>query len=280
MPEIVEVQIQAEGLNRLTVGKKIVTVEFEDKGDLIIRPETPANFINRVVGKRIKLVRRNGKYIVFNLQSVDALEDDILLASHLRMTGRWLVNVPEAPGLEHTRIRFHLDDGTVLRYSDVRAFGTLKFVDDFYGLSKGLDVFRHYDFEIHNHLIKVLSPRMGDWNLKKLLLKQEILCGIGNVYANEILFYMRANPGRLLKTMSEADLVELCCAIENVIQLGYERGGLSLKDWVHVDGTKGHAQDYLMVYRQDVCRVCGGDIVRSEEFDGRATYYCPSCQYK
>lgn len=270
MPEIVEVQIQTEGLREQILNDVISDIKFMDKGEKIILPVNPIDFINQVRGKRIQDVFRIGKYIVFKL------DDTLYLATHLRMTGRYLIDVPEEE-IGHTRIIFEMGSEKTLRYSDVRVFGKMTLVKDLKFLKKGLDVWDSSPEEITNHILSV-QKKFKNKNLKEFFTHQGILCGLGNVYANELLFRLKLHPGKLVQDLNSEEIIQISKEIKDILQWSYELGGLSMKDYYHVDGSKGRTQEYLSVYRKESCSNCGTKIERTEEFDGRSTFFCPNCQ--
>lgn len=268
IPEIVEVQIQTEGLQKV-VGDRIIGVELSDKGDKIVRPLSFMDLSSNTVGTTIEDVFRVGKYIVFQL------EKSYMLV-HLRMTGRWLLDVPEE-NIGHTRVTFKLESGRTLRYSDVRVFGRISFGNP-WELKHGEDVWN----ADYGDLFKVLfnNQKVKDKTIKRFILDQKVLCGLGNVYANEALFHARIHPGSYAaEILNDYELAsKLIGSIKETLYKGYKFGGLSLKDYYHVDGTRGSAQDHLDIYQATQCGVCLGKVERSEIFDGRASYYCPKCQ--
>lgn len=271
MPEVVEVEIQKQGLEAL-IGDTIKDVIFYDKGEKIVRPIPTDDFSYRVMGKKIEKVDRRGKYIVFDL-------GDQFLTSHLAMTGRWLLDVSEEE-VGHTRITFVMDSGRELRYSDVRVFGRLRLE---YMLTnkiyhKGLDVLLAGKSEIVEtlRLLRKLE-RHNKRNIKKTLLTQEVFSGLGNVYANEVLHSSKISPYTLVRDMSDEVIERLAQSIKDTLLFSYEKGGLSFSDYYHVDGTKGTMQDFLKVYKKNTCS-CGEEIYRTNICDGRATFYCLTCQ--
>ena len=271
MPECVEVEIQKEGLEAL-VGDTIKDVIFYDKGEKIVRPIPIDDFTYRVMGKKIEKVERYGKYIAFDL-------GDQFLTSHLAMTGRWLLDVPEEE-VGHTRIMFEMKSGRELRYSDVRVFGRIRLENMLTNkiYHKGLDVLTADKDEIKGTLELLRSQkRYNETNVKKLLLNQNIFSGLGNVYANEVLYNVKLSPSREAKSLTDLEIESLASAIKSILKMGYEKGGLSFSDYYHVDGTKGTMQEYLNVYKKSNC-IEGHDILRSEEFDDRTSFYCPICQ--
>jgi formamidopyrimidine-DNA glycosylase len=276
MPEVIEVRIQAEGLEEKVSMDNIVDVIFHDKGDRIIRPMSPEKFRESVIGSSVSEVFRVGKQIVFQINRGHTCT---FMTSHLRMTGRWLVDVPEGQ-IGHSRITFKLASGKVLRYSDVRVFGTIQ-MGCYWPDIEGVDVLEADYAELGNAAFE--HPKAKRMTIKRFILDQSIWTGLGNVYANETLYRAGIHPGQPADS-----IVNIWTALESLIEnmkatldKGYNLGGLSLKDWFKVDGKKGHAQEYLCVYQQTSC-TCGTKILKdhAKEFDSRATYYCPRCQRK
>lgn len=272
MPEIVEVEIVAEQLYEEVLEDRIVKVEFPSvENTPIIRPLTNTEFAEKITGCKIYDVYRIGKEIVFDL-------GEFYMVSALRMTGRWLLDVPEEK-IGHTRVILHLESGRVLRYSDVRKFGTLRIMSlyDVNGLIKGLDVWYEPSEEIMNVLYH--TPVAKGKTIKQLILAQDLLNGLGNIYVCEVLRKAKFHPNTPAEMIvNDFDKVELLAeTIREKIQEGYKRGGLSVKDYYHLDGTKGEMQNHLVVYRQEFC-TCGTKVERATFADKRTSYYCPSCQ--
>lgn len=273
MPEGVEVKIVKEGLEKSLVGDTIMQVIFDDRGEKIARPLSEEELGEAVVGKEITSFNRIGKYIIFNF------DDGTIMTSHLAMTGRWLIDVPATHGLTHTRVMFVMKSGKIVRYSDVRLFGRIRIEDDlekdYY--NKGIDVLDATEDEIYEKLL-VVRKRRGENAIKKLLLNQRLFCGLGNVYSIEVLFDMKINPFKKINQLSDETLKLMAFTIKSITQAGYEAGGLSLKDYVHVDGSKGSAQDLLQIYQKKECPVCGGEVSKVTRIDKRPTHYCKTCQ--
>lgn len=270
VPEVVEVQIQTEGLAERLIGDSFKGIRFEDRGYKIIRPVEEDDFIGLVNKQKIISIFRRGKFIVIELSN------GLYLSTHLRMTGRFTVDVPESE-VGHTRIVFTMKSGKELRYSDVRIFGRMYLIENLEVLDKGLDAFSVTHTEIYKQLKKKQKAH-GSKTVKAFMNDQKVICGLGNVYCNELLFRVGIYPGKLVKNLSDEDLEKLAINTKNVLQWGYGYGGLSLRDYFHVDGSKGSTQLYLSVYQNDRCHRCTRKIYKSEEFDGRATYFCKHCQ--
>lgn len=272
MPECVEVEIQVEGLKKFE-GLEIQSVEFREGGEVVTRDYSKETFDEILVGRQITEVFRIGKYIIFNLGNV-------YMTSHLAMTGRWFVGKEETP---HTRVVIRLKgefwNNYTLQYIDVRKFGRIRLEDDLNDKKyrKQGEMLGRSAESIEN-ILKLNKHKIDKWNVKELLTNQKLLVGIGNVYANEILYHACIHPAKSVKSLTENQCFHLAEAIEVVLSNGYKYGGLSLKDYFHVNGDKGEMQNHLYVYQKKECTFCKGEIKTTDVLDGRKTFYCPSCQ--
>ena len=272
MPECIEVQIQVEGLKNFE-GMEITSVEFRDGGDVVTRPHDKETFDEILIGRQIKEVFRMGKYIILDLGGV-------YMTSHLAMTGRWLLGKECTP---HTRMVIGLKgefwNNRTLQYIDVRKFGRIRLEDDLNDKKyrrKG-DVLGMRAEQIET-ILKLNKHKVDKWNVKELLTNQKLLVGIGNVYANEILYHACIHPAKSVKSLTENQRFHLTEAIEVVLYNGYKYGGLSLKDYYHVNGDKGEMQNHLFVYQKKECTFCKGEIETTTVLDKRKTFYCTNCQ--
>lgn len=272
IPEIVEVQIQVEGLRETILKDTFKEIIFEDRGEKIIRPFEKKDFRTLLTGRRIDEVSRIGKYIIFKL------DNNLQVATHLRMTGRFTVDVSEDT-VSHTRIRFKMKSGKELRYSDVRIFGRIVVVDDVSALEKGLDALESPEEDILKEL-KRGAKKYPNKNVKEFLMSQKVISGLGNVYVNEILFRSGLFPGKLISELTNQQYKKLAHTIKTILRWSYDHGGLSLKDYFHVDGSQGRTQRHLNVYQNERCQKCLAKVYKSDKFDTRSTYYCYNCQPK
>jgi formamidopyrimidine-DNA glycosylase len=113
--------------------------------------------------------------------------------------------------------------------------------------------------------------------IKQVLMDQKFVSGIGNIYANEIMFYTRIRPDRLIGTLTEKEKKKIFKGIKFILKKGIEMGGSSENTYVNLEGKKGDFMKYAKVYQQKVCKICGGPI-KKITIGGRGTFYCPSCQ--
>ncbi len=268
MPELPEVETVARGLQQRLPGSTIT-------GAAVYWPRTlarpaPDEFRARIVGRRVESVGRRGKYVVITL-------DRGYLLVHLKMSGRLFV-APAGKALgPHIRAVLDLDDGRQLLFRDARKFGRIYLVDRLEEVTAPLGPEPlAADFSLED-FSRLLGRRSG--RLKSMLLNQEFLAGVGNIYADEILFVARLNPLRRADTLTASDQARLYQAIRSVLQRAIAACGTTLPDRNYLD-AEGRAGDYRAeVYGRsgDPCLVCGAPIERLV-VGGRSTHFCPKCQ--
>lgn len=272
MPELPEVETVRRTLQQLIVGKRIerVTVRLAR----IIQYPEPEPFSHALIGQTFREVGRRGKFLRFRL-------DDLSLVSHLRMEGRYGVYGSNEALESHTHVIFHFDDNTELRYKDVRQFGTMHLFPlgselerpPLYKLGvEPLDP--NFTFAVFRKLILNRSTK-----IKPLLLNQEYIVGIGNIYVDESLFCARIHPERTANSLSSSELKRLYNAIVDILSQAVEAGGSSIKSYVNGQGEMGMFQQQLLIYgrKQEPCTACGRPIEKMV-VAGRGTHYCPRCQ--
>jgi len=268
MPELPEVETVARGLHQHLPGSTII-------GAAIYWPRTLARpaldeFRARIVGRRVESVGRRGKYVVITL-------DKGYLLVHLKMSGRLFV-APTGEALDpHVRAVLDLDGGRQLRFRDARKFGRIYLVDEPEEVTAPLGPEPlAADFTLDSFR-RLLGRRSG--RLKSMLLNQEFLAGVGNIYADEILFVARLHPLRRADTLTAGDQARLYDAIRSVLLCAIAACGTTLPDRNYLD-AEGRAGDYRAeVYGRDgdPCLACGTPIERLV-IGGRSTHYCPKCQ--
>ncbi len=273
MPELPEVETVKRTLSRLVVGKRIEKV-YVGLARIIWQPTEPLEFSMLLEGQMIHGIRRFGKYLLFDF-------DDMVMISHLRMEGKYGLYARDEAAEPHTHVYFHFDDGTDLRYRDVRQFGTMEVVP------KGQEWTRTSLHKLGPEPLdaefgleqwkRIFSGRRG--KMKPLLLNQHIIAGIGNIYADEILFRARIHPEREATTINDDEHVALYHAMRNILQEAVDQGGTTVKSYVNGQGEMGYFQQELAVYGRsgEQCLSCQHEIIRSV-VGGRGTHTCPSCQ--
>ncbi|MBI5960578.1 MAG: bifunctional DNA-formamidopyrimidine glycosylase/DNA-(apurinic or apyrimidinic site) lyase [Chloroflexi bacterium] len=270
MPELPEVETVVRGLRDPLAGRTILAAECTWPRTLAT-PDLP-EFAARIAGQRVTGVDRRAKYILIRL------EHDTLIV-HLKMTGRLYV-VPDA-STQHAdqwiRFSFQLDNAHQLRFSDARKFGRVYLVSDPVEIvgrlgpepldaAFTLDVFRAR-----------IAGRAGI--VKPLLLNQEFLAGMGNIYTDEALFAAQIHPLRRANSLNADEIARLYTAIQTALRGGIAREGASVNWYRKPDGSKGSAQDELSVYGRagEPCPRCGAPIIRIV-VGQRGTHLCEVCQ--
>ncbi|MBQ0066925.1 MAG: bifunctional DNA-formamidopyrimidine glycosylase/DNA-(apurinic or apyrimidinic site) lyase [Phascolarctobacterium sp.] len=269
MPELPEVEQVKKTLAPYIEGKIIKNVEVR-LAHLIQYPAVDL-FVKKLKGRMIQTINRRGKYLLLQL-------DKGVLIVHLRMTGALLAtrNSAEPP---YAKIKFSLTDNIVMWFTDIRAFGTLYYVDDDFvvkglaalgpePLTKGLSL--EYLFPLVTKSKKAI---------KTFILDQNVIAGLGNIYADEALAEAGIAPLRLACDVTRKELAVLIKAINKVIAQGIKNHGTTFRDYKDGEGKKGNNQNFLAVYGRggQPCKKCGA-ILNKIKVGGRGTVYCPKCQ--
>ncbi|GAB2722679.1 DNA-formamidopyrimidine glycosylase [Paenibacillus thermoaerophilus] len=273
MPELPEVETVRRTLEKLVSGKTIesVTVRLPR---IVRRPDDPEAFAMLLAGQTIRSIGRRGKFLRFVL-------DDYVLLSHLRMEGRYGVYPAEEPAENHTHVFFRFTDGLELRYRDVRQFGTMDVFP--IGEEWRSEPLHKLGLEPLDESFTVQALRNAiagrTTKLKPLLLNQEIVAGLGNIYVDEALFAAGLHPERTADSLTRSELNRLHEAIVQTLTDAVNAGGSSIKSYVNGQGEMGMFQQQLNVYgrKGQPCVKCGGPV---EKFvlGGRGTHICPACQ--
>ncbi|WP_281885811.1 DNA-formamidopyrimidine glycosylase [Paenibacillus sp. YYML68] len=273
MPELPEVETVRRTLQQLVVGKQIERVSIH-LPRIIQRPDDLQQFASLLAGETIQSVERRGKFLRFML-------DAYTLVSHLRMEGRYGVYEAAEPLETHTHVVFHFTDGTELRYKDVRQFGTMHLFSANEDLNEqplcklGLEPLEATFTE--KAFRDKLSKRST--KIKPLLLNQEYVVGLGNIYVDEALHLAGIHPEREASSLRGAEWTRLYEAVVRTLEEAVEAGGSSVKSYVNGQGEIGMFQHQLKVYgrKGQPCNGCGGPIEKTV-VGGRGTHFCPVCQ--
>lgn len=270
MPELPEVETVVRGLRPDVVGRVIQSVTWD--WERTIATPTPDEFAFRVSQQAIHAITRRAKYIVMTLQ-------EGYLLVHLKMTGRLYVSAPvvQSDADKWVRVRFALNDGRELRFSDSRKFGRVYWVHDVATITGAIGPEPlEADFTP-----QVLRERLAGHRraIKPLLLDQAILAGVGNIYADEALFRAKINPNRPTDSLTDAEITALHGAIQAALAAGIQHEGASINWYRKPDGTQGKSQNHFYVYDREsqACLVCGQPIEKIR-LGQRGTHFCPHCQ--
>ena len=271
MPELPEVETVRRTLKREILNRVIKRVDIYYPN--IIAYPSIGEFKEKISNQCIKDLKRKGKWLIFEL-------DDYLLISHLRMEGKYFLKENEEVS-KHEHVIFYLDDNRSLRYNDTRKFGKMYLVDKDKALkSKPLNELglEPWDSELTADYLfrKYANKRLP---IKTVLLDQSIVTGIGNIYADEILFLSKINPLAKAKDLRCKDLENIIENTKDVLSKAIELGGTTIRSYESSEGVHGRFQNNLLVHNHegDSCVNCGEVIVKTR-VNGRGTYYCPNCQ--
>ncbi|MBS8265175.1 DNA-formamidopyrimidine glycosylase [Mesobacillus boroniphilus] len=273
MPELPEVETVRRTLEVLTIGKEIKEVSvFWPK--MIKRPNEVEQFNDALKGQTIKEIGRRGKFLIFYTEF-------FALVSHLRMEGKYGVFNTEDPVDKHTHVIFHFNDGSELRYKDVRKFGTMHL----YEKGKEFETQPLADLGpepfSEDFSVEWLSEKLKKTNrkIKPALLDQKILVGLGNIYVDEALFRAKIHPERIANSLTAEEESVLYREIVSTLSEAVEKGGSTIRSYVNSQGQIGMFQLQLFVYgrKNEPCKVCGAPLEKTV-VGGRGTHYCPSCQ--
>ncbi len=274
MPELPEVETVRRTLKNRILGKKIKDVEIFYEG--IIKDTNPDDFINHLSGQTITDIKRYGKYLIFIL-------DDYSLISHLRMEGKYYLKDNKQEIEKHEHIIFTFSDGTDMRYHDTRKFGTMTIEDKVnYMECKSLNKLGKEPFvgELSKEYLKEKFSK-SNRKLKPVLLDQTIICGLGNIYVDEVCFYARLHPEAKVSDLSDEDIDNIIDGAYKVIDKAINLGGTTIKSYTSSLGVTGLFQNELNVHTKkgSDCPICKTKIEKIK-VGGRGTYYCPVCQLK
>jgi formamidopyrimidine-DNA glycosylase len=270
MPELPEVETIVRDLRPTLVGRSLVSAAVS--WPRTVAGTGPEDFSARIAGQRIERLDRRAKYLVFGLSA-----DHLLV--HLKMTGRLYVAWPgeEKEADRWLRVVFGLDDGRELRFSDSRKFGRVYLIDDAEQVTGRLGPEPLADTFTPEAFLARIGTRSG--MAKPLLLNQEFIAGIGNIYADEALWLAQIDPRRKVDTLKLPEAERLYHALRRVLHDGIAHQGSSVSWYRRPDGTTGEHQDHFNVYdRQDrPCPRCGTPVCKIW-LGQRGTHFCPVCQ--
>jgi formamidopyrimidine-DNA glycosylase len=282
VPELPEVETVRAGIEQHVVGRTIATAEVFNPRAVRRDVAGPAGFAAALTGRTFLRAERRGKYLWF------ALDDTEALLAHLGMSGQFLVGDPVRPLSPHVRVRFTFTDGGPdLRFTDQRTFGHLMLVPIAYpaDMSRVVpepivhiapdpleDAFDAKDF--------AARLRRRKTQVKRALLDQSLISGIGNIYADEALWRARLHWARPTDTLRPAEVSRLLEAVREVLSEALKAGGTSFDAlYVNVNGESGYFDRSLNAYGREgePCGRCATPI-RRDAFMNRSSYSCPKCQ--
>ena len=270
MPELPEVETVRRGLIKKVKGSQITSCKVLWNG-IIAYPDKDT-FIKEITNQTIHDITRRGKILMFVL-------DDYYLTSHLRMEGKYFIKDKKESLSKHDHVIFTLDNNKELRYNDTRKFGKMHLVkkDELAKTPIASLGKEPWDEDLTvSYLKEKLNKKKA---IKTLLLDQSIITGIGNIYADEILFLSHINPETPGSILTNKNLTDIINHTRTILSKAIELGGTTIHTYTSVDGITGLFQQELLVHGKNnlPCPNCKTKIIKIA-VNGRGTYYCPKCQ--
>jgi formamidopyrimidine-DNA glycosylase len=275
VPELPETETIARDLDATVRGRRIVKVSVR-KAD-VLREVSVRTLSRRLAGAELLRSWRRAKLVVIDLDT----RDHIVVQP--RFTGALLIDDGSltADALRYSAVRLDLDDGRALHYADVRRLGTFALMDEqrFAEYSSNLGIEPLDRTFTGTHLSGIL--RATSQPVKKLLMDQRKIAGIGNIYANEALWRARIDPSRPATSLSIEEAALLRDSIVGVLEAAIDARGTSFRDYRDARGQRGSFVDKLDAYGRggEPCHRCGSRLVATHAIDGRATTMCVRCQH-
>jgi formamidopyrimidine-DNA glycosylase len=275
MPELPEVEVVRRGLEAHVVGHTITEVEILHERPVRRHVAGPQDFADALTGRTITAARRRGKYLWLALDNGDAV------LAHLGMSGQMLVQPHTADAERHLRVRLRLDGPNELRFVDQRMFGGLSLAE---GGAHLPDEVAHIaidpldeKFDRDEAVRRIKSKASA---IKRVLLDQTTVSGIGNIYADEALWHAQVHGERTASTLTKPRIGEILDAATAVMNRALDQGGTSFDAlYVNVNGQSGYFERSLEAYGREgePCARCG-TAIRRVSFMNRSSYFCPACQ--
>jgi formamidopyrimidine-DNA glycosylase len=269
VPELPEVETVRRSLERLVTGALITGVDVREPR---LRKPVASDFARALTGRIIQAVGRRGKYL--NIR----LDNNLMWLVHLGMTGQLIVGDPQIPLRTHDHVVIVFGDGRCLRYNDTRRFGLM---------SVGSEE------EIEQQMalgVEPLSPafsagyltekvRRTQRTIKDVLMDQQVVAGVGNIYASELLLRAGVQPARVAATLDQHAIERIVKATKAVLKEAIRHRGSSISDYLDGEGRRGGFQERFQVYDREgqPCRSCATPIRRITR-GGRSSFFCPTCQ--
>ncbi len=270
MPELPEVEIVCRGLSKSLIGLTIKNlIVFNNK----LRYPIPKDIGKKVLHSKIKAIIRRGKY------GLIILSNDKIIIFHLGMTGIFKIAFKSSGRTKHDHLIIEFNKKVWLTYNDVRKFGYIQLTEkplDIFNLKNlGYEPFISWNYS--DFLFNKIKKR--NRTIKDILLDQKFICGIGNIYASEILFKAKVIPFKRGIKLSKNEFLKLLKEIQNTLSIAIEQGGSSIKNYANPDNELGYFQTQFQVYNRKglPCYNCKSLIARVKQ-SGRSSFFCVKCQ--
>ena len=288
MPELPEVEVVKRSLTNKAQNSIVKAIKINDGR---LRYKIDRNLIRKIIGLKIEKITRRSKYLLFYFNK------NIVMLVHLGMTGKFFFldrantkyktsfyyNIDEKKDKKHDRVIFNLSNNQKLIYNDVRKFGFIKFLNKDL-LSKNLHLKKlgpeplHKKFTLNYFRSYILGKNRV---IKETLMDQTFVSGLGNIYANEILFFSKIKPTKKTKDLLDRDIKKIIKFTKKILFKAIKLGGSSIKDFSSGNGKKGLFQQHFSVYgrKGEKCtnKTCNDNIIKIV-IASRASFYCPKCQ--
>ncbi len=275
MPELPEVEVICQGLRPHIVERTIIAVRCSGKQ---LRSPVPCSAMQtELTGSRIISLSRRAKYLILRTDTSNSL------IFHLGMTGNMGIFTPKSPLKKHDHVCWLLDNNTELRFNDTRRFGAVHLLAATNSVQLEKEFFADTGPEpfARSCSAKYLRFRAANRTIaiKKFLMDNHIIAGIGNIYANEALFRAGIHPERAASSLSQTEWGSLLRVIRKTLKHAIECGGSTISDFVDASGQGGYFQVNFQIYGKDGddCINCGNTVLK-KSIGGRASFFCPSCQ--
>ena len=271
MPELAEVETVRNTLKKRILNKKIQAVKVIYNKML---DNNESYFKDCLINNEFKDILRRGKWLIFEL-------NDYYLLSHLRMEGKFFIKDSDEEINKHEHVIITFLDNTDLRYHDTRKFGRMKIVkkEELWNTEEikkqGIEPIDD-KLSVDYLLEKYKNKKMP---IKTALLDQEIISGLGNIYADEVLFASKINPLKKTSDLTNIDCERIIKSAKKILLKAIEEGGTTIKSYTSSLGVYGNYQNYLMVHKREgmPCKECG-TLIKRIKVGGRSTYFCEKCQ--
>lgn len=270
MPELPEVETICTALKRKLSSQSVKKTLIRQYS---LRQTISINLPSILNNQILEDISRRGKYLVFHFEKG-------YLLIHLGMSGSLFLFTETHPQPEkHDHVDFLFSNGMLLRYRDPRRFGCILWTSDYknHPLLKNLGIEPLIEPFTENYLFNVTHTRQA--NIKSILMNSNLIVGVGNIYANEALFFAKVHPERKANSLTLVECKNIVTAIKQVLHQAIKAGGTTLKDFQQSNGELGYFTQQLKVYgkKNQPCFQCETKIVH-QKLNQRSTYFCPNCQ--
>lgn len=270
MPELPEVETVCRGLSKKLLKSNVLKVKILNKK---LRYSISKNIEKHLLHNKVKAIIRRGK------NGIIVFSGNYNLHFHLGMTGKFLITTPDYKKNKHDHLLIKFDKNLVLIYNDIRKFGYLELI------KKPLDIVSFKDIGLEPFLCRSFEKELflkickKERSIKNILLDQNYICGIGNIYASEILFRSKISPFKLGKNLSENDFHNLLNSVVYILNKAIKKGGSSIKNYKNIDEQLGYFQVEFKVYNKEgmACHQCDNLIAKKKQ-SGRSSFFCKNCQ--